>query len=142
MTKAGRPRVNSKSAITSPLSEYLDANWDKTGLTNDEAASKFGFRAANLVSMWRCGRTAIPMARLPMIAELLRVDVALLFVLWLKQYRLRNDSVPPTLLETLERRLVTANEAEVIRTLRHATRNANPAFSASALGEIARAVIR
>ena len=142
MTKAGRPRVNSKSAITSPLSEYLDANWDTTGLTNDEAASKFGFLAANVVSMWRTGRTAIPMARLPMIAELLGVDVALLFVLWLKQYRLRNDSVPSALLQTLERRLVTANEAEVVQAVRHATRNANPVFSASVLGEIARSVTK
>ena len=111
-------------------------------MTNDEAASKFGFLAANVVSMWRTGRTAIPMARLPMIAELLRVDVAMLFVLWLKQYRLRNDSVPSALLETRERRLVTENEAEVIRAVRHATKNADPAFSASALGEIARAVTR
>lgn len=141
MTKAGRPRINSKSAITSPLSEFIDANWSKTGLTNDQAAGKFGFKAANVVSMWRTGKTAIPMARLPMIAELLRVDVALLFVLWLKQLRLRNDSVPSTLLEVLERRLVTDNEAKVIRALRHATKNADPAFSATQLAAIAGAAL-
>tara|TARA_R110000787_G_scaffold52506_2_gene123570 strand:+ start:1274 stop:1474 length:201 start_codon:yes stop_codon:yes gene_type:complete len=61
----------------------------------------------------------------------------MLFVLWLKQSRLRNDGVPATLIEVLERRLVTANEAEVIRTLRHATKNADRAFSASTLSEIA-----
>jgi hypothetical protein len=140
MKKSGRPRVNSKSAIPSPLSEFIDARWGATGLTNDEAASKFGFLASNVVSMWRVGRTAVPLARLPMIADLLGVDLVMLFALWLKQARLRNDGVPATLIEVLERRLVSANEAEVIKTLRHATKNADPAFSASALGEIARAV--
>lgn len=141
MSKAGRPRVNSKSAIPSPLSEFIDARWGATGLTNDEAASKFGFLASNVVSMWRVGRTAVPLARLPMIADLLGVDLVMLFALWLKQARLRNDGVPATLIEVLERRLVTANEAEVIKTLRHATRNADPAFSTSALGAIARAAL-
>ena len=142
MKKTGRPRVNSKSAIPSPLSEFIDARWGATGLTNDEAASKFGFLASNVVSMWRVGRTAVPLARLPMIADLLGVDLVMLFALWLKQARLRNDGVPATLIEVLERRLVTANEAEVIRTLRHATRNGDPAFSAAVHSAIALAVTR
>ncbi len=83
----------------------------------------------------------MPLARLPMIADLLGVDLVMLFALWLKQARLRNDGVPATLIEVLERRLVTANEADVIKTLRHATRNADPAFSTSALGAIARAAL-
>lgn len=84
----------------------------------------------------------MPLARLPMIAELLKVDLVLLFALWLKQSRLRNDGVPATLVEVLKRRLVTANEAEVIRTLRHATRNADPAFSAAVHSAIALAVTK
>lgn len=119
----------------------MDTNWGSIGLTNDEAASKFGFMAANNVSMWRTGRTAVPLSRLPKIAELLRVDMVSLFVLWLKQYKARNDSAPSILIEVLERRLVSANEAGVIKTLRHATKNADPTFPASALGEIARAVV-
>ena len=142
MSKAGRPRVNSKSAVPSPLSEFLDSHWDKTGLTNDQAAGKFGFLASNVISMWRTGRTAVPISRLPMIADLLKVDMAMLWVLWLKQSRLRNDGVPATLIEVLERRLVTASEAEVIRTLRHATRNADPAFSAAVHSAIALAVTK
>lgn len=141
MSRAGRPRVASKSAKTSPLSEFMDANWSSTGLTNDVAASKFGFMAANNISMWRTGRTAVPLSRLPKIAELLRVDMVSLFVLWLRQYKARNDSAPSILIEVLERRLMSANEAEVIKTLRHATRNSDPAFSTSALGAIARAAL-
>lgn len=142
MTKAGRPRVSSKTAITSPLSEYLDAHWDGTGLTNDESASHFGFRAANVVSMWRTGRTAVPLGHVPKIAQLLNVDVMVVFVLWLRQLRLRKDAVPPTLVETLERRLTTANEASVIRALRHATKNRDPGYSPSQLSAIVAAALR
>ena len=142
MSKSGRPRKNSKSAKTSPLSEFIDGKWGTTGLTNDEAASKFGFMAANNISMWRTGRTAVPLARLPKIAELLGVDMVSLFVLWLRQYKMRNDSAPSILVEVLERRLMSANEAEVIKTLRHATKNADPAFPASVLSEIALAVTK
>jgi hypothetical protein len=124
------------------LSEFLDSHWDKTGLTNDQAAGKFGFLASNVISMWRTGRTAVPISRLPMIADLLKVDMAMLWVLWLKQSRLRNDGVPSILIEVLERRLMSANEAEVIRTVRHATRNADPAFSAAVHSAIALAVTR
>lgn len=141
MSKAGRPRVNSKSATTSPLSEFLDANWGSTGLTNDEAASEFGFRAPNVISMWRTGRTAVPISRLPKIAELLGVDLVPLFIMWLKQARLRNDVVPATLIEVLDRRLASANEAEVIKALRHATKNADPVFSAAQLTAIGAAVL-
>jgi transcriptional regulator with XRE-family HTH domain len=142
MSKAGRPRVVSKSAKTSPLSEFLDAHWGSTGLTNDVAASKFGFMAPNTISQWRTGRSAVPISRLPKIAELLRVDLVPLFLLWLRQARLRNDVVPATLIEVLDRRLVSANEAEVIKTLRHATRNSDPALSAAVHSAIALAVTK
>ena len=142
MSKAGRPRVSSKSAKTSPLSEFMDANWSSTGLTKDAAASKFGFMSANNISMWRTGRTPVPLSRLPKIAELIRVDMVSLFILWLRQYKARKDSTPSILIEVLERRLMSANEAEVIKTLRHATRNADPAFSAAVHSAIALAVTK
>src|SRR5690606_27139698 len=124
----GRPRTPSASAVPTPLSRYLDANWSKTGLTNDAAAARFGFVAANLISMWRTGRSAVPLAHLPTLAEILTVDVIQLFVLWLKQLRLREPSVPASLVELLEQRLVTANEAEIIRAVRNATKHADPKF--------------
>ena len=84
----------------------------------------------------------MPISRLPKIAELLRVDLVPLFILWLRQARLRNDVVPSILIEVLERRLMSANEADVIRTLRHATKNADPTFSAAVHSAIALAVTK
>lgn len=138
--KAGRPRKPSRSAIATPLSAYLDANWHKTGLTNDEAAAYFGFDAPGMISMWRTGRAAVSLARLPKLAILLNVDLVAMFVLWLKQLRLREPNIPADLIELIERRLVTKNEAELIRVVRNAVKNADPAFTPSVLTRVARAV--
>lgn len=125
----GRPRSVSSAAITTPLSEFIDAHWDRLGLTNDEAAKRLGFKATNLVSMWRTGRSPFPQARLVQLAHLLGVDVVTVFVLWLKQERLRNRDLPAELIEELELRLATRREAKLIRALRTATKNSDPAYS-------------
>ena len=135
---AGRPRATSFSAITTPLSEFLDANWTRTGLTNDEAASRLGFKAPNLVSMWRTGRTPVPLARLRQLSDLLGVDLMSMFVLWLKQERLRNSEFPAELVEELEGRLATRNEAVLLKAVRTATKNCDPAFSPAALSAASR----
>lgn len=129
MTTAGRPRTTSASAVLTPLSRFLDANWPKTGLTNDAAAARFGFKAPNTISMWRTGRSAVPLAHLPALSNLLGADVVQLFILWLKQLRLREPNVPASLVELLEARLITEHEAEVIGAIRNATRHSDPRFS-------------
>jgi transcriptional regulator with XRE-family HTH domain len=123
--------------MPSTLSQFIDANWDALGMTNDEAAARLGFKATNLVSMWRTGRTPVPMARLGQLADLLAVDLVTIFVLWLKQERLRNHDVPAALVEALERRVATANEAKVLVAVRTATKNADPSFTSDQVTGIA-----
>lgn len=137
----GRPRATSFSAITTPLSEFIDANWSRTSLTNDEAAARLGFKAANLVSMWRTGRSPVPQARLRQLSELLDVDLTVMFVLWLKQERLRNPDFPAELVEDLEARLATRNEAKLLKAVRTATKNIDPSFSPNELTAASRALI-
>lgn len=138
MTRPGRPRTTSVSAVPTPLSRYLDANWSKTGLTNDAAAGRFGFTASNLISMWRMGRSAVPLAHLETLADIMSVDVIQLFVLWLKQLRLRDPAVSASLIELLEQRLITKNEAEFVRAIRNATRHADPRFGPKHLAAFAK----
>lgn len=136
LKRVGRPRTTSASYTPSTLSQFIDANWDALGMTNDEAAAKLGFKATNLVSMWRTGRTPVPMARLGQLADLLAVDLVTIFVLWLKQERLRNHEVPAALVEALERRVATANEARLLAAVRTATKNADPIFTMDQIAAI------
>ena len=139
--RAGRPRTPSQCAIPSPLSKFIDANWDRLGLTNDAAASMLGLLSPNTVSMWRTGRTAVALARITQIADMMSVDVMQMLTLWVKQQRLRDDDVPASLVETVERRLITENEAKVIAALRHATKHADPKFRPAQINAFARVAV-
>ena len=123
MRSAGRPRNPAAHVIASPLAVFIDANWDKIGLTNEQAAAHFGFVAPNMISHWRTGRSAVSLTHLPKLASLLGADEVGLFVMWLKQQRLRDKTIPAHLVELLEQRLVTANEAVLVNAVRSVTRN-------------------
>ncbi|WP_426051435.1 hypothetical protein [Brevundimonas sp. SL161] len=130
-SQAGRPREVSRCAILSPMSEFIDARWGSLGLTNDAAASILGLASPNVISMWRTGRSPVPLARITQIADLMKIDVMVLLALWLKQEVLREKGLPPGLVEAFERRLISENEAEVIAGMRKATRHADPKFRPS-----------
>ena len=140
MRSAGRPRNPAAHIIASPLAAFIDANWDKTGLTNEQGAARFGFTAPNMISHWRTGRSPVSLSHLPKLASLLGAYEAALFVMWLKQQRLRDTTIPAHLVELLEQRLVTANEAVLVKAVRNAAKNADPAWNATKLAAVATAV--
>ena len=122
----GRPRTTSPVAVQTRLSRWLDANWDRLNLTNEEAAAVFGFRAPNTISMWRTGRSPVPMARLPKIAELLDADLMVLLLLWLEQEETRDSSFPPGVAAHVRKRICTRNEQALLDAVRLKTKNADP----------------
>lgn len=140
MKSPGRPRNPSAHVIAGPLAAFIDANWDKTGLTNEQGAAHFGIIAPNMISHWRTGRSPLKLAHIPKMAKLLGTDEATLFVLWLKQQRLRDQTIPAHLVELLEQRLVSANEATLVNAVRSATRNGDPAFNSATIAAVADAV--
>lgn len=140
MRSAGRPRNPAAHVIASPLAAFIDANWDKTGLTNEQGAAHFGFVAANMISHWRTGRSAVSLTHIPKLASLLGADEAALFVMWLKQQRLRDKTILAHLVELLEQRLVSAKEAVLVNAVRSATRNGDPAFDKATVAAVAVAV--
>jgi len=94
-----------------------------------------------MISMWRTGRSAVGLARLTEIGQLLKVDLMQIFVLWMKQQRLRDDEVPASLVEMVERRLITENEAEVIAAIRNATKHADPQFRPAQVNAFAKVAV-
>ena len=136
--RAGRQGTPALCAIPSPMSKFIDANWDRLRLTNDAAASSLGLKSPNTISMWRTGRTAVALARISQLGDMMNVDVMQMLTLWLKQQRLRDNDIPASLVETVERRLITANEAEVIAALRHATKHADPKFRTAQIDAFAK----
>lgn len=140
---AGRPRESARRGPGYELSEWLDKNWDrKVGMTNEEVANKLGYRAANIVSMWRTGKTKVALDRLPEIANLMKVDLGLLMPMWFEQQlgeagadRIEQE----TKLKAIDKifgRLVTLHEIALVKAVRKVTGKTDPAFT----GEQAEAV--
>ena len=140
MKSPGRPRTSSPVAVQTRLSRWLDANWDRLGLTNEEEAAIFGFRAPNTVSMWRTGRSPVPLARLPKLAEMLVADPIQLLVLWFDQQETRDPDFPPGFASLTRRRMMTANEQPLLDAVRTATKNGNPEWSKDRIAAVVRAL--
>jgi transcriptional regulator with XRE-family HTH domain len=84
---AGRPQQSIKTGETFALAEWFNKNVDfLTELTNEELAEQLGYTRPNIISMWRTGRTRIPLDRLTKLSELLKVDLSFLLPLWVEQY--------------------------------------------------------
>jgi hypothetical protein len=114
---AGRPQESARTGPTYQLAEFLNHNWDeKVGRTNEDVAQELGYRAANLISMWRTGKTRIPLEKMPDIARLMKVDIALLLPLWLEQqWGDRDDGGN---LRAIFERFATVREGELLAALR------------------------
>jgi transcriptional regulator with XRE-family HTH domain len=124
---AGRPQESARTGPTYQLAEFLNHNWDeKVGRTNEDVAQELGYRAANMISMWRTGRTRVPLEKLPDIARLMKVDIALLLPLWLDQQWGDRDNGGD--MRAIFERFATAREGELLAAVRTAMPG-NPALS-------------
>jgi transcriptional regulator with XRE-family HTH domain len=114
---AGRPQEGAKDGPSYALAVWLNKNLDLlTDKTNDEIASAMGYERPNIISMWRTGRTRIPLDRVPQIAKLLGVDLAMLLPMWLEQYVQGEQDE----LTKMFRRLCSEDEAALIKAIRKA----------------------
>jgi hypothetical protein len=111
----------------------LDANWSKLGLTNEQAAAAIGFRAPNVISMWRTGRTPVPLGRVLRIAELMGIDPMVLVILWLEQEETRDPDFPLGISALVRKRVCTRNEQPLLDAARIATTNSDPVWTPSQL---------
>lgn len=83
----GRPVETLHVGDTYALAAFLRENLnDRSGMTNQEIATELGYEKANIVPMWKTGKTRVPMDRLPDIARLMKIDVERLLGLWFEQY--------------------------------------------------------
>lgn len=116
---AGRPQESSRTGATYQLAEFMNRNWDMmVGRTNEDVAQELGYKAANMISMWRTGKTRVPLERLPDVARLMKLDISVLLPLWFEQQWGERADLKP--LQTLFKRFATPREAELLFAIREA----------------------
>lgn len=84
---SGRTQESSLTGKSYQLAEWLNRHLDTlTSQTNEQLAAELGYSRPNIISMWRTGRTRIPLDRISKIAKILKVDPLYLLPMWLEQY--------------------------------------------------------
>lgn len=106
------------------MAAYLAANFSRRcSLTNEQVALDLGYTAANVLSLWKTGKSRVPLDRLPGIARLMRIDIAELLPLWIEQHApdTPRTGVSRTTYEQIQEvfeRIATAHEAPLLKAIR------------------------
>jgi len=117
---AGRPQQSIKTGESFALAEWFNKNVDfLTELTNEELAEQLGYTRPNIISMWRTGRTRIPLDRLTKLSKLLNVDISFLLPLWVEQYG--GGEAYAQVMKTLQS-TVSESEAKLVEAAREHTK--------------------
>jgi len=108
------------------FNEYLAALIDNSDLKQNEISERLGYTNANMISMIKTGKTKLPLEKVPAFAEAVGVDPAHLLRLILKEYA-------PEVLDVLNKTLgvsVTQHETQILKVIRKATKESDPAIDA------------
>lgn len=118
-TGAGRPRGETEFDKTQSINRWFDENLDRlTDMTAEQLAEELGYSRPNIISMWRTGRTRIPLEKLADLSLLLGVDLTTLLPLWLEQYA---EGETATQIKAAASRMVSDDEYRFLLRLRSVT---------------------
>lgn len=102
------------------VAKYFAALLDASPKTQETIARECGIDSANAISMMKTGKTRIPLARIPALAESLGTDAARLFEVALQAYEPELFTVYAKLAPAM---LITEDEFKIVRALRSAARS-------------------
>jgi hypothetical protein len=115
----GRKQERTRSGPGYALAEFMNKNWDvMVGRPNDEIGQELGLAGGNMVSLWRTGVAKVSLERLVDIANLMHVDIAMLFPLWVEQHFGKDPAKFKGLMNTVFKRFSTLKEGPLLATLR------------------------
>ena len=107
----------------SKMAQFLDERIGELEgtITLSEIARNIGFPNANIISMFRADQAKVPLDKIPVLAEVLQVDLVNLMRLGLEQYWPdERDSIAMVF-----SRIVTDNEFKLIQEIRAHTRDSD-----------------
>lgn len=100
------------------VAEYLTAQIDLSGKTQLQIARECGFDKPNIITMFKQGKSKLPISRIGRMAKALGVDPLHLFNLAMSEYE--PDTWPVIQQEILKQPLLTQNEIEIVELVRSA----------------------
>lgn len=132
MAKAPEPAFSSNRIV-----KFIDARLEELklgGKTASDVAREAGYQHPNIVSMFRTGKTKVPLDKVMELARAMEVDPAILLGLALEQFWPKEAKGVSELLN----RIVTANEFAIIEHIRSASNHTDPELTAALTAELDR----
>lgn len=113
MTKEGsKSKAPAKPRTT--VAEYLTAQIDLCGKSQLEIAREVGFEKPNVVTMFKQGKSKLPISRVEPMARALGVDPTFLYSLCMQEYE---PDTWPMVQRMMQRNGLTETQAEVLEIL-------------------------
>ncbi len=112
------------------LAKHLDSVYP--GVDQTDIARALGYTQPNIISMFKTGRTRVPLEKIPDLAKVIKVDPVFLMRLALEQYWPGKLSV----LACMFANLVSDNERDLVNMCRDALGDVDYRFPKEALDEI------
>lgn len=109
----------------SSVARYLEQAIERSGLPQIEIAEALGYDQPNIISMFKTGRTKVPIEIIPKLAELLGVSELYFLKLALEEYHPETWMV----IERAFGTLISENEMDIVDTIRAASAGTDPVMS-------------
>ena len=74
------------SECTTSIADYFATALLRSGITQEELAKDVGFKTTSIISLFKTGRSKIPVERIAAIASALKIDEGEFLTKWLGEY--------------------------------------------------------
>lgn len=105
--------------------EYLERKINASTIKQSEMAEELGFATPNIITMFKQGKTKVPLEKVTEFAKILGIDPKMLLRMAMLEYC-------PELFRVVEKTfgvIITKNEQEIINEIRRLSRGTDPAIT-------------
>lgn len=125
--------ASNKETVAELLTRLIDYAISKDLFTQVELARELGYPKPNIITMFKQGKTRLPLNKVGAMAKALKIDRAYLFKLTLSEY---HPDTYESLADLLDSLLLTENEAHILRKIRSLSDNCDPELATDSENEM------
>lgn len=105
--------------------EYLEYLINRSTIKQIDIAHEIGYDNPNLITIFKRGRTKVPIEKVPLLAKVFQLDPKTMLIKYLREY-------DPILLRVIEQHfgvIITKNEQEIVEEIRRLSNGRDPGIN-------------
>jgi hypothetical protein len=105
--------------------EFIEERVNSSSVKQTDIASALGYDKPNLVTMFKQGKTKVPLDKVPKFAKVLEIDPKMLLRKWMSEY----DPAMLKMIEDYFGDIITKNERAILDEIRRLSNGSDPHIS-------------